>query len=139
MRPLIPLMLIACMVIFCASGLRAQGLEAIGGPYTVDANTVLLLHFDGNFANAAATMGQTAANAVAHTTNPAKIYFLPYTGVAGMGQCVRIDNSSINDSSYITVDDTAAFDMTGSWTIEAWANIFTFGSSSSDYRWSRES
>ncbi|MBM4160364.1 MAG: T9SS type A sorting domain-containing protein [Ignavibacteria bacterium] len=135
MRPLHSLIMIACLVIFCATALFAQGIETIGGPYTADAYTVLLLHFDGNYSNAAAALGKTAANAVPHSTNPAKIYFLPNTGVAGMGQCVRIDNSSINDSSYITVDDTAAFDMTGSWTIEAWVNIFTFGATSADYRW----
>ncbi len=135
MRPLHSLILIACLVIFCASGLLAQGIETIGGPYTADAYTVLLLHFDGNYSNAAAALGKTAANAVPNTTNPAKIFFLQNTGVAGMGQCVRIDNSSISDSSYITVADTAAFDMTGSWTIEAWVNIFTFGAVAGEYRW----
>jgi len=121
-------------VMLCVSPLFSQPLEPIGGPYTVDSATVVLLHFDGNLINSAAAVGKTA-NAVGHTTNPAKLYFLPNTGVPGMGQCVRLDNSSINDSTYITIDDTAALDMTGSWTIEAWANIFTFGTTSSDYRW----
>lgn len=135
MRYLIFLVMVALVATFCAGSLFAQTLEPIGGPYTADTNTVLLLHFDGNLTNAAAAVGKTAASAVARTTNPAKIYFLNNTGVAGMGQCVRIDNSSSSDSSYITVDDTATLDLTGNWTIEAWANIFTFGQTSNDYRW----
>jgi len=39
------------------------------------------------------------------------------------------------DSTYLTVDDHDAFDLTGSWTIEAWANIFSFGDNSQDWRW----
>jgi hypothetical protein len=126
----------ALLAMFCGQGLFAQALEPIGGPYTVDANTVLLLHFDGNLNNAAAANGSAVA-AVPHSTNIAtKISYLAQSApLAGLGQCVRIDNSSVNDSTYLTVADTTAFDLTGNWTIEAWANIFTFGSSSSDYRW----
>ncbi len=126
---------IVILTVVFAVGLHAQALEAIGGPYTADSNTVLLLHFDGNMANAAAALGKTDTAAVRNTTSPSKIYFLNNTGVAGMGQCVRLDNGAITDSTYLTVADTAAFDMQGSWTIEAWANIFTFGDASNDYRW----
>lgn len=135
MRSLVAFVTIAFLALFVVQNASAQQLEQIGGPYKADSVTVLLLHFDGNFTNDAAAVGKTAAAAVPHGTNPAKIFFLTNTGVSGMGQCVRIDNSSINDSSYITVDDTAAFDMTGSWTIEAWANIFTFGDVAGEYRW----
>jgi hypothetical protein len=70
-----------------------------------------------------------------NTTNPAKVYFLNNTGVPALGQCVRLDNGASVDSTYLTVDDHDAFDMQGSWTIEAWANIFSFGDNSADYRW----
>ncbi len=126
---------IVVLTVACAVGAYGQALEPVGGPYTVDSNTVVLLHFDGNMANAAATVGKTDTAAVRHTTVPSKIYFLNNTGVTGMGQCVRLDNSAQTDSTYLTVADTAALDLTGSWTIEAWANIFTFGDNSSDYRW----
>jgi len=126
---------IVVLTVVCAVGLYAQALEPIGGPYTADTNTVVLLHFDGNMANEAAAMGKTDTAAVRHTTNPSKIYFLNNTGVAGMGQCVRLDNGAITDSTYLTVADTAALDLTGDFTIEAWANIFTFGDGSQDYRW----
>ena len=119
----------------CAVGLFAQGLETVGGPYTVDTNTVVLLHFDGTMTNAAAAVGKTDTAAMRHTTTPSKIYFLNNTGVTGMGQCVRLDNGAITDSTYLTIADTAALDLTGSFTIEAWANIFTFGDNSQDYRW----
>jgi hypothetical protein len=136
MRSLMRIFFVVLMAVFGTASLFAQ-LEPIGGPYTVDTNTVLLLHFDGNLTNAAAAQGKTAAAAVPHSTNiPAKISYVPQTGgLSTLGQAVRIDNSSINDSTYLTIADTAALDMTGSWTIEAWANIFTFGSGSSDYRW----
>jgi len=126
---------IAFLTMVCAVGLHAQALEPIGGPYTVDTNTVVLLHFDSTMVNEAAAFGKTATQAVKHTTNPSKIYFINNTGVTGMGKCVRLDNGAITDSTYLTIADTAALDMTGSWTIEAWANIFTFGDNSQDYRW----
>ncbi len=110
--------------------------DTVGGPYTVDANTVVLFHFDGNLTNAAAAVGKTDTGAVPHTTIPNGISFVPNVGVSGgMGQCVRINNGAITDSSFLTLAETSAVDLAGSWTIEAWANILTFGSSSTDWRW----
>jgi hypothetical protein len=101
----------------------------------VDTNTVLLLHFDGNLTNAAAAVGKTAASATPHTTIGNGITFVPNAGVAGLGQCVRINNGAITDSSFLTIPETTAVDLAGDWTIEAWAQILTFGISSTDYRW----
>jgi hypothetical protein len=126
---------IVFLAMVCTAGLHAQALEPVGGPYTVDSNTVVLLHFDSTFTNEAAAVGKTATAAVKHTNTPSKIYFINNTDVTGMGKCVRIDNGALTDSSYLTLADTAALDLTGSWTIEAWANIFTFGDNSNDYRW----
>lgn len=136
MSALIRSVVVVMVIGLCASRAFAQ-LEQVGGPYTVDTNTVLLLHFDGNLTNAAAAQGKTAAAAIPHSTNiPSKISYISQSApLSGLGQAIRLDNSSINDSTYLTVADTAALDLTGSWTIEAWANIFTFGSGSSDYRW----
>jgi len=119
----------------CGGNVAAQTLEPIGGPYTVDANTMLLLQFNGNYNNAAATVGRTATAAIPRATTPGKISFFPVSALPGLGQSVRIDNSAITDSAYITVADTAALDMTGNWTIEAWVNVFTFGDHSRDWRW----
>jgi hypothetical protein len=136
MKSLMRILLLATAACLFIGRASAQ-LETVGGPYTPDSATVLLLHFDGDLTNKAATQGKTAAAAVPHSTNIAtKISYITQTGVLSpLGKAVRLDNSSINDSTYLTVADTASLDMTGSWTIEAWANIFTFGSGSSDYRW----
>jgi hypothetical protein len=126
---------VVVLAMVCAVAARAQALEPLGGPYTVDSNTVVLLHFDSTMVNEAAAVGKTATQAIRHTTTPSKIYFLNNTDLPALGKCVRLDNGAITDSTYLTIADTAALDLTGSWTIEAWANIFTFGSGSNDYRW----
>ncbi len=100
--------------------------EPIGGPYTVDQHTRLLLHFDGNFKNES----PMSADAEPH----GKYYFIPNTAL-GLGQCLRLDNGSITDSSYVTVADNDNLDLTGDWTIEGWLNIFTFGDVAGEWRW----
>jgi hypothetical protein len=126
---------LAVLTFFTAGNLFAQTVDSLGGPYTVDANTIVLLHFDGDTTNAAAAVGKTAVGALRHTTIPNGISFVPNTGVTGMGQCVRINNGAVTDSSFLTLAETTAVDLQGDWTIEAWANILTFGSSSTDWRW----
>lgn len=126
---------VVVLAVVCGGNVAAQTLEPIGGPYTVDTNTVLLLQFNGNFINAAAAVGKTATAAIPHATTPGKISFFPVSARPALGQCVRIDNSAITDSAYITVADTPALDLTGNWTIEAWMNIFTFGDHAGDWRW----
>ena len=115
---------ISVLTILTASLLYAQ--TPIGGPYQPDSSTVLLLHFDGNLNNAS----QFSADGVGH----GKLYYVPNTPL-GLGQCLRINNDSQSDSSYVTVADTAALDLSGDWTIEGWINIFTFGETSGDWRW----
>ena len=105
--------------------------EPIGGPYTADNNTMLLLHFDSNLNNES----QFSADGVGHSNNPNGLTYLPSPLGAGMGQCLRLTNDAISDSSYVTVADTSYLDLTGSWTIEGWLNIFTFGQTSGDHRW----
>lgn len=135
MRFFVSFVAVALLSLLCAGSLSAQALEPIGGPYTVDAATVVLLHFDSSFVNAAAATGQTAALAVPHATTPSKISFFPTSAYTELGKSLRIDNSANTDSAYVTLADTAALDLTGSWTIEAWANIFTFGADAFDWRW----
>lgn len=106
---------------------QAFATETVGGPYTADEHTVLLLHFDGNLTNES----QYSADAVAHGTTS----FYSVSARTGLGSSIYVNNGSKSDSSYISVADTAALDLTGSWTIEGWINIFTFGESSDDWRW----
>ncbi len=101
----------------------------VGGPYTPDDNTMLLLHFDGDYTNAS----QFSKDAVAN--GDASNFFFFSNPVPGMGQCLRIQNDSKSDSAFVTVADTTYLDLTNDWTIEGWINIFTFGVGSSDWRW----
>jgi len=111
------------------SFLHAQ--DPIGGPYTADNNTMLLLHFDNNLINES----QFSADGIGHSNNPNGLTYLTSPLGAGMGQCLRLTNDAISDSSYVTVADTSYLDLTGNWTIEGWVNIFTFGQTSGDHRW----
>lgn len=118
--------LLSIITIFLSKGISfAQ--EPIGGPYTVDANTVLLLHFDDNLNNSS----PLSANGVGRGT----YYYLPSPLGTGMGKCLRFKNDALSDSSYVTVADNPNLDLTGSWTIEGWINVFTFGTTSGDHRW----
>lgn len=112
------------------------------GPYTSDANTVLLLHFDGDLSDASGTNadGITVGN-------------VTFSDDAMYGKSVYLDNSGTfpnyqdllstygtdttadgrlkadsayyaeavpNDTSYIIIPANPALDLTGDWTIEGW-------------------
>src|SRR3972149_8871389 len=117
------------LVLLSVNFLYAQ--ETLGGPYTADNNTMLLMHFDDDLTNES----QFSADGIGHSNNPNGLTYLPSPLGAGMGQCLRVTNDALSDSSYVTVADTSYLDVTGSWTIEGWINIFTFGQTSSDHRW----
>ncbi len=127
MKPIFATKTLLCVIIsaFIAMG-GAVAQDPIGGPYVVDDHTRLLLHFDGDFNNESVMSGDAVPHGV--------YYFLPNDAL-GLGQCVRLSNSSQSDSSYITVADTSTLDLTGDWTIEGWVNIFTFGDVAGEWRW----
>jgi hypothetical protein len=112
------------LVLIFAGALSAQ--EQVGGPYTDDDSTLLLMHFDGDLTNVA----QYSADGVGH----GNLLYIT-NNVSGLGQALRIENDDKLDSSYVTIADTVYLDLTGDWTIEGWINIFTFGEGSSDWRW----
>ncbi len=115
----------------CSFQTVAQQLEQIGGPYTNDANTIMLLHFDGNLNNES----PLSDAAVLHKKGVSnQTGFFP-SDIAGMGQCLYFDNDSKSDSSYVTVADNVNLDLTGDWTIEGWMQVYTFGDVAGDYRW----
>jgi len=126
---LFSLLVTITMFVF-SSSLTAQNFEPVGGPYEPDANTMLLLHFDGDFTN----QSTLSANAVGHSNDPNGLQFLP-NEITGLGQCLFLLNDSKSDSTYVTVADTAALDLTGDWTIEGWINVFAFGDQAGDWRW----
>lgn len=116
----------AALVLILFSSQFAKAQRTYGGPYTPDTSTVLLMHFDGDLSNAS----DSSANGTGHGT-------LSYidNSALGLGKALRIDNGSPQDSSFVTVPDTAALDLDASWTIEGWINIFTFGDNADSYRW----
>jgi len=111
------------------SSLFAQQTEPIGGPYTSDSATVLLLHFDQNFNN-----DNAAQYEIAEPNIFGNISFLQMQGAGDLNYQVRFDNDSPQDKSHIQIPDTTALDLQGSWTMELWVNIFTFGTTQDDWR-----
>ncbi|MCX6150904.1 MAG: T9SS type A sorting domain-containing protein [Ignavibacteriales bacterium] len=112
----------------------SQALEEVGGPYTKDANTLLLLHFDDNLNNES----DFSANGVLHKKGAAgtnQTGFFDNSDMSFLGKCLYLDNDSKSDSSYVTVADSTTLALKGDWTIEGWMNVFTFGDVAGDYRW----
>ncbi|BDX38601.1 hypothetical protein CYCD_19560 [Tenuifilaceae bacterium CYCD] len=85
--------------------------NTIGGPYKVDANTVLLMHFDGDLANQSTLSGNGAgdASAIAYSAGQSN----------KLGQCVKT-------SLPISVAHCSNLNLTGDWTIEAWVKLDAF-------------
>ena len=96
--------------------------QAPGGPYTSDANTILLMHFDGDLSNSASL----SSNGVAHGSG---ISFIPNAN-SELGQCLKIDNSNASNKSYVSVPHNANLSLSASWTIEAWVYFTSIGSNS---------
>ncbi len=115
-------------LLFCLLGtisLQAQ-VEPIGGPYTADASTVVLLHFDNDYTNESAL----TANGVPQGNSQ----FFPVSALPGLNQCLYLENDAITDSSYVTIADDDDLDLSGDWTMEAWFNVQTFGTDPNDHR-----
>lgn len=98
---------------------------SVGGPYQNDEHTAALFHFNGNLDNASAL----SANGVHHGTG---ISF-SQNDITGLGECLRIDNSTTEKQSYITVAHNTNLNLDGDWTIEAWVKINSWGSYHTSY------
>ncbi len=123
------LLVIFSLLLLSCVNLYAQ--ETIGGPYTPDSHTMMLLHFNGNLDNASSY----SRAGVGHTNAPNGLFYLNNPFDTNLGQVLGLKNDAQSDSSYVTVPDTSYLDLTGDWTIEGWINIFTFGQTSGDWRW----
>jgi len=84
----------------------------IGGPYTTDENTVLLLHFDNSLTNSSGL----SDDGVAHGSG---ISYGPSVN-SSLGQSIKFDNSNFSYQSYISIPHNENLNLTDSWTIEAW-------------------
>ncbi|MCF8241395.1 MAG: T9SS type A sorting domain-containing protein [Melioribacteraceae bacterium] len=101
--------------------------EEIGGPYENDANTRMLLHFDGDLTNESDFSDDGIGNG--------DYSFFPTSALATLGSSIYFNNDAVSDSQYVHVPDNDNLDLTGSFTVEGWINVFTFGESGSDHRW----
>lgn len=89
------------------------------GPYTPDANTVMLMSFDTE-----ATFLENEATVTGATDGVAQgaLALVPEAfGVgAGFGGALHLDNSTSTDANHVSVPDYDALDLNGSWTLEGW-------------------
>lgn len=90
----------------------------VGGPYLMDKNTVLLLHFDNDLNN----RSNLAPNAIGNPTSLA-------TDAAGVGQLGR----SYRTATPLTVPNSASLNLTGDWTIEAWIKLNSYNANNNMY------
>ena len=133
-----PLSLFFLVLILSVSITTAQDF----GPYTVDGNTVMLLHFDGDLTDATGTMGDgIAIGTVSFASGDDAMYgqagYLNNSGVfvnydslltvygtdsAGIAKSdsVYYETAYPSDTSYIVIPANAVLDLTGDWTIEGW-------------------
>ena len=123
--PGILLFVVGFLIGVCPGSMSAQ--EPIGGPYEPDSSTVLLLHFNGDLSNPS----EFSADGIKH----GNLAFVGQSPLEEGGQSAYLDNDSPTDSTFITVADTPALDLQGSWTMEAWVNVFTYGQTNDDHRW----
>ena len=96
--------------------------DMVEGPYPADANTVLLMHFEGNLKNSSVLSGNgnlLGAGQVFDAATPLK---------AGK-------SFALNGSNYITVPHCEALNLTGDWTLEAWVKFTAFGNNSMYLFW----
>ncbi|MBD3287694.1 T9SS type A sorting domain-containing protein [candidate division KSB1 bacterium] len=107
-----------CIMIFFfgTNSLVAQYVDILN-PFTVDDNTVLLMHFDGDLNNESTLSEDGEAEG--------RINFIP--GLPNLGQAVWIDNDAPDvDTSMVVVAHSEALNLKTSFTIEGWSNNITF-------------
>ena len=84
--------------------------NSVGGPYKNDANTLLLLHAEGNLYNQSARTGNVSS------TNGTISY--TESTIDDLGKSIYLDNSS--GSPYLVLPHTSDLNLTDDWTIELW-------------------
>lgn len=94
---------------------NALAQETIGGPYSPDENTVVLLHFNGDYTN-------QSNLEVADGEPIGLVSFSDAVAMEGLGQSVYLDNNN-EEFNFVAVADTPAVDLTGDWTMEAWMRV----------------
>ena len=98
--------------------------QCVGGPYAVDANTVALLHFNGNYRNEAVNSRDGIVNQIVSFTENYPL---------GTDQGIYVENP--NDAVYSNVEIPyyGALTLTKDWTIELWFKINNWGTGTVSY------
>lgn len=96
----------------------------IGGPFLPDEHTVALLHFDNNFENVVHQSSTGFANS--------NISFVPSFDL-NHGSCVKIDNTNSSVFSNVEIPFYDQLSLSGSWTIDFWFNIKSWGSGTVEF------
>jgi enterochelin esterase-like enzyme len=91
----------------------------LGGPYSADDNTVLLLHFEDNLINSSNLSG----NGISHGSG------ISYSSSvnSSLGKCIKIDNGNASNEAYISIPHNENLNLSESWTIEAWYYLSSVG------------
>jgi len=93
-----------------------------GGPYIIDDNTILLLHFDNDLTAIGNYSGEIANNGAEESYETSQQKF---------NTCYRINNSS--STQCITMDVSPEVDLGNNWTIDFWTKVGSYGSGASAY------
>jgi len=131
----------SCSIVLIAILFTGVVLGQSFGPYTSDANTVMLMHFDNDLTDAAGTVtGATAEGTVSYSSETARFgqaLYLDNSGVfpnyqdlitlygsdsAGVAQAdsAYYADAYAADTSYISIPAVAGLDLSGDFTIEFW-------------------
>jgi len=105
-----------------SSSLTAQ---ETGGPYTPDAPTVLLMHFDGDAGNSVSG----GNNGIIHGSGVSFVQ-----SDLGFGECLRIDNSTPEKHSWIEIPYYSGLNVNEEFSIECWFKINSWGEVSTGTR-----
>jgi hypothetical protein len=127
MKALVYTVIAALAPMFFVSALYSQTPPPVGGPYDPDSNTVLLLHFNGNFHDSSGHQ----KDAIVH----GKVSFVPSDLGSSYGEMAWFNNNTRSDSSYLEIPYDSTQNLQGDWTIEGWVNFITFGQTTDDWNW----
>ncbi|RKY55471.1 MAG: hypothetical protein DRP93_03255, partial [Candidatus Neomarinimicrobiota bacterium] len=93
-------------------------------PYTIDDNTVVLLHFDGDLTNQSTLSNNPSSHGTTSFVNNSEL---------GLGQCLYLDNTNQENRSFLDIADNSNLDLSGNWTIEMWFKPISFGKNWEQY------
>ncbi len=116
--------ILSTLLVFLIFSSWSNGQE-IGGPYTTDENTVILMHFDGTLTN----NSSLSSDGVPHGND---VSFSSHT-LPNLGSSLRINNSNSSSKNYISIPHNNNLSLTESWTIEFWFKITSWDQSHNNW------